>query len=875
MTLAAVTLLAVAAVGGEYHSLVETPRGWALRAGDGQLWRARGVEKVNANGPFCGSLGRPYASAINRAGLSRDQWCAQTAERLKAWGFNSLGTSCDKHLNKDGFFAETEMIALSSWMRDKGEDHVIAVAPNSPCGPLANVFHPDFEAVCETAAKTCCAPRRDKRGFLGYYLDNERNWWGCGNWWECGMLDAALTRLPARHPARLEAERILSETPDRATARRLYTERLAERYFATIAAAIRRHDPNHLIVGCRFAGIAGPPDVVWRACARHCDVVSLNCYPNANLTNGQLTLRVCPALLPSGVARTGQWTDVPLEVMLSRRYEVCGKPLLISEWSFRGADVGRPRAESNGQQLADQRQRAEAVKLFLREMERLPFVVGHFFYKWTDDLFPASDGGSPETLNWGLVLLDDVPHERVAAAFAAIAAMRASGAQQSSMPPVARFGVLSDVHVTTEGDSRKIFEHALRYYDEMKCDGVLLCGDIADYGLVDELKCVGDTWFKVFPEGRRSDGQPVAQLFIYGDHDMGGYMHTRVEAKNHPERVIPLTGPAEAWETAFHEKWSPIQVKTVKGYTFILAHHPLHNKASEFGQKIPGVEEALTRYAPRDDKPFFFLQHRIYRDTVGGLSAWGQESGASRAALDAYPNAIALCGHGHVECQDEMSIWQDTFTAVEIPSLRYVSIRAGRENSRGHDDVPSKQQPMINTGGGKQGLLMEVYSDRIVFAKRDFVNDCEIAAPWVVPLPFPSGRPYNFAARAVTEVAPQFPKGAKVSVKRRKGKDRAGNDQEQFVVLVNPVHSTATTPRAFDYEVTAEIAQGDVIRIAKQKRFFSYNGHFPEQFDNKPTGFNFAKSELSAQAERIRFHVRPCGPFGAKGAAIVSEWERY
>lgn len=407
-----------------FHTAVQTPDGWAFKAGDGRLWRARAIEKANAYGPDGGALGRPYADALKTAGLSRDAWCARTAARLKGLGVNTLGTACDSRLNAAGGFATTEMIAISSWMRDRGADHVIGVNPSSPCGALANAFHPDFAAVCDEAARRCCAPHRDEPHFLGYFLDNERNWWGRGDWWACGLLDAALDELPPGHPARTAAAALLADVPsarvpDRAAARRLYTADLAERYFAALAAAIRRHDPNHLILGCRFAGVAGAPDVVWRACARHCDVVSLNCYPTADLERNRLTLGVAAGALPAGVAPTARWTPVPLETMLRARFAVCGKPLFLSEWSFRGGDAGRPRAEPNGQELPDQARRARAVALFLEEMERLPFVIGHAFYKWTDDLFPARDGGAPETLNWGLVSLSDEPYADVAAAFRA------------------------------------------------------------------------------------------------------------------------------------------------------------------------------------------------------------------------------------------------------------------------------------------------------------------------------------------------------------------------------------------------------------------------------------------------------------------------
>ena len=388
---------------GGAHRVAETPRGWAFRADDGRLWRAKGIEKANGRG----------LSAWD---------AAQVSGWLHAWGFNTLGTACDKKINAAGLFATTEMIAISSWMRDKGVECLIDVNPASPCGPLANVFHPDFAAICDKAAKACCAPHRDDKNFLGYFLDNERNWWGCGNWWDCGLLDAAIEKLPPGHSARIAAERLLAEMPssripDRATARRLYTEQVAERYFSTIVAAIRRHDPDHLVLGCRFAGVAGAPDVVWKICGRHCDVVTLNCYPTADIAKGELSLGVAPALLPKGVAKTGAWTPVPLETMLRKRFDVCGKPLFISEWSFRGGDVGRPRRESNGQQLADQRGRARAAALFLAEMERLPFMVGHAFYRWGDETFPAADGGAPETLNWGLVGQDARPHPEMSAAF--------------------------------------------------------------------------------------------------------------------------------------------------------------------------------------------------------------------------------------------------------------------------------------------------------------------------------------------------------------------------------------------------------------------------------------------------------------------------
>ncbi len=849
--------------------VVETPRGWAFQSSAGEApWRVCGMEKVNAIGPNCGALGYPYADAVKKAGLDRKAWCRQTIDRLTGWGFNTLGTSCDTWLNDTQAFWRTEMMAISAWMQKEGEEYVIHVNKKSPCGPVANVFHPRFAEICDRAAKASSRFRTAPK-FLGYFLDNELNWWGRGNWWECRLLDAVLEQLPLTHTARLEAERILREHPDRQVARRVFTERLARIYFSTIRKAIRKYDPDHLILGCRFAGVAGAPNQVWRICGEECDVVSLNCYPTADVQKGTLSLFVAEGFLPPGYRKTAQWTPVPMEVMLKQRHDVSRKPLLITEWSFRGGDIGVPHAESNGQELPTQRERAQAIRLFLTAMDKLDYVTGHLFYKWCDERYLAKDGKTVETLNWGVVSMEDEPHALVSETFRSF----------QSKPPArerrVRLGVISDIHVTTV-DSASTFEHTLRYFDEMGCDGVLACGDLTEYGLTDELQVVGDTWFKVFPDGKRSDGQKIQQLFIYGDHDMGGYMHKRVPAKNLPEKVIPLTDPAAAWQSAFHEAWSPIQMKQVKGYTFILAHHPIHQAASKSGQRIPGMEEALEKYAVKGDRPFFYAQHRVVKGTAGGEWAWGQEGGASRAALNKYPNVIAFFGHGHMQCQDEMSIWQDEFTAIEVPSLRYVLIRGGRENSRGHDDVPSLKQPQVNTGGVRQGFLVDLYDDRMIVARRDFVHDCEVAEPWVVPLPYAtSGKPYAHARRAREEVAPEFPPSAQIKVRRRKALDRAGVEHEVYDVLIPPVPAGKTTPRAFDYEVTAEIATGDVVRIAKQKHVYSYNGHFPEHLDTKPFGCIFALNELSAQANRIRFLVRPCGCFGAKGKTLATDWMKF
>ena len=82
-----------------------------------------------------------------------------------------------------------------------------------------------------------------------------------------------------------------------------------------------------------------------------------------------------------------------------------------------------------------------------------------------------------------------------------------------------RVGILSDIHV--EGRKKAgLFEKALRYFDAEKVDAVLVSGDLTVHGRLSEHRLVAETWFKVFPDDRRSDGTKIERIFITGNHDL-------------------------------------------------------------------------------------------------------------------------------------------------------------------------------------------------------------------------------------------------------------------------------------------------------------------------------------------------------------------
>ena len=100
------------------------------------------------------------------------------------------------------------------------------------------------------------------------------------------------------------------------------------------------------------------------------------------------------------------------------------------------------------------------------------------------------------------------------------AAVRPSG------PPRLRFGVLSDIHVT-DAAATAPFEAVLRELDDWGADGVMVCGDLSDYGVVPQLEEIGKAWFRAFPGGFRAapgEAHPEVLEFLEAH---GGYIAPR------------------------------------------------------------------------------------------------------------------------------------------------------------------------------------------------------------------------------------------------------------------------------------------------------------------------------------------------------------
>ncbi len=431
--------------------------------------------------------------------------------------------------------------------------------------------------------------------------------------------------------------------------------------------------------------------------------------------------------------------------------------------------------------------------------------------------------------------------------------------------PYLTIGILSDIHLR-EIDSADTFRHTLEYFREQKVDGVIIAGDLADWGLEPQLQVVADTWFSVFPKDKRPDGQHVEKLFIYGNHDVQGYTWGIVDPETSKAQGIGLR-PAEVWKKCFREKYEPIWLKTVKGYHFIGAHWHDNN--------IPGLEEFVQKHHKKlsSEKPFFYIQHPHLRNTCNGPWAWGQDDGKTTALFSKYPNAIAFSGHSHSPLNDDRNFWQDSFTSIGTASLYYLYPMPARENTYQADSSlkPIYQMPRIECKDGRQGMVMRVYDQCITFERKEFVYDKTLDDSWIMPWPISSSKPLTYENRALEAKVPQFGPDAKATVTQGMGKDRNGTEQQQVTVHFPNVLKKDCGVRAYDFEVQVEYKWLDIINVTCTKRVFSPHFYLAESQDEGEVTCVFSESELP-KGHSYRFVIRPCECYGKKGNPIYTDW---
>ena len=333
---------------------------WWLVTPEGNVFFSKGVDHVNY---------APESDSAPPAPSDIAAWAKMATGQLHRWNFNTAAAWSTEELYSTGI-AYTPIINVAAavardvWLK----------------GLVVDYFSPKFRDAADRVASRICAPRARDPWLLGYFTDNELRW---GSDWrgKQSLLEAYL-KMPASSPGHARAVALLKERGRSGAAltdedKSAFLEVVAAEYARVSSDAIRRHDPNHLILGCRFAGYAG--DAVMRGVGPYFDVISFHSYsPNAPIDRLKLI------------------------------HKITGKPTMVTEFSFKAMDSGLPNTKGAAKPVATQEDRAKGFAGYVEALAALPSCVGFHWFEYRDE--PADgrrlDG---ENSNYGVVKIDFTP----------------------------------------------------------------------------------------------------------------------------------------------------------------------------------------------------------------------------------------------------------------------------------------------------------------------------------------------------------------------------------------------------------------------------------------------------------------------------------
>lgn len=334
-------------------------------------------------------------------------WAAATIDRLKSWGFTTVG-------------GWSEYSALGR-CHDGSMAFIPVLAIGMSCGaPWKDMWDTNLIAQMYQIGRRQIVPLRNDPRLLGYYTDNEMGWWNAP------LFKMTLEQQPSSGQ-RQRLIKLLRRTyhddwsellkdfePEGVTSFEELDQRgmlylrpgskgirvyrrflglMAERYYALVHQIVRSYDPRGLILGDRYQSFYYPE--VARAGGPYVDVVSMNL--NAAWNDGAFP-----------------------RFYLDTLHALARKPVYVSEF-YMAAEQNRSGNKNDSSSfpvVATQEERATGFRNTLETLVRTPYVVGADWFQFYDE--PMHGRFDGENYDFGLVDIHNQPYKSLTMAARAL-----------------------------------------------------------------------------------------------------------------------------------------------------------------------------------------------------------------------------------------------------------------------------------------------------------------------------------------------------------------------------------------------------------------------------------------------------------------------
>lgn len=294
-------------------------------------------------------------------------WQQKESVMLKDYGFNGTGawTNVDSLRMMDNPLVYTIIVSPMGNYKNqhlkKFDNKYKEAGWQGYRFDLIMVFDKEFENYIAEAIEPLAKYKNDKY-LLGYFTDNELPW-------VYDALDRHLNLLAKDEQGYTAAKDWLDDRKGRDSSpsditdedRAAFTAFYFETYVKKVSEALRKADPNHLYLGCRFnqeknGQELSNPDI-FRVAGKYMDIISINHYR--------------------------KWE--PDQDLLNHWAEWSGKPFLITEWYTKAEDSGLPNITGAGWLVHTQRDRGYFYQNFTLGLIKNKNCVGWHWFKYMDN----------------------------------------------------------------------------------------------------------------------------------------------------------------------------------------------------------------------------------------------------------------------------------------------------------------------------------------------------------------------------------------------------------------------------------------------------------------------------------------------------------